>query len=95
MLQFGTLNGENLGKRNFEMLNLLKPFWLSIVKYAAIVGGILLVVFKIRQSGRDAERAENIEKVVENVQIRHDVERSVNSFDNASGRLRKKWTRKE
>lgn len=89
------LNEEGLGRRSFEMLNILKPFWLSIAKYAAIAGGILLIVLKIRQSGRDAEHAENIEKVVENVQIRHDVERSVNSFDNASGRLRGKWTRKE
>lgn len=78
------------------MLNLLKPFWLSIVKYAAIAGGILLVVLKIRQSGRDAERVENLEKVVENVQIRHDIERRVSGSTDAVKRLREsRWTRKK
>lgn len=76
------------------MLNLLKPFWLSIAKYAALAGGILLLVFKIRQSGRDAERVENMEKVQKYEQIRDAVERDVNRSDNATERLRAKWSRK-
>jgi hypothetical protein len=76
------------------MLALLKPFWLTILKYASIAGAILLVVFKIRQSGRDAERVENIEKVQEYEQVRDAVERDVNRGDNASERLRSKWSRK-
>lgn len=76
------------------MLNLLKPFWLTIAKYASIAGAIMLVVFKIRQSGRDAERVENMEKVQEYEQIRDAVERDVNRSDNATERLRFKWSRK-
>lgn len=76
------------------MLSLLKPFWLTIAKYAAIAGSILLIVFKIRQSGRDAERVENMEKVQEYVEIRNAVERDVNREHNATERLRSKWSRK-
>lgn len=76
------------------MLALLKPFWLTILKYASIAGAILLVVLKIRQSGRDAERVKNMEEVQEYEQISDAVERDVNRIDNASERLRSKWSRK-
>lgn len=75
-------------------IGFLKPFWLSILKYASIAGAVLLVVFKIRQSGRDAERVENMERVQEYVEIRNAVERDVNRNDNATERLRAKWSRK-
>lgn len=76
------------------MLSLLKPFWLTIAKYAAIAGSILLIVFKIRQSGRDAERAENMKETLSHVKIRDAIERDVNRNDNATERLRAKWSRK-
>ena len=76
------------------MLALLKPFWLTIAKYAAIAGGILLIVFKIRQSGRDAERVENMKETLNHVKIRDAIERDVNRSDNATEQLRSKWSRK-
>lgn len=76
------------------MLNLLKPFWLSILKYVSIAGAIMLVVFKIRQSGRDAERVENMKETLSHVKIRDAIERDVNRNDNATERLRAKWSRK-
>lgn len=75
------------------MLTILKPFWLSILKYASIAGAVLLVVFKIRQSGRDAERVENMKETLSHVKIRDAIERDVNRNDNATERLRAKWTR--
>jgi len=76
------------------LINFLKPYWLSIAKYASIAGGILLVVLKIRQSGRDAERVENMEEVLKHEQVRDAIERDVNRSNNATERLRTKWTRK-
>lgn len=76
------------------MLAFLRPYWLSIAKYAAIAGGVLLLVFKIRQSGRDAERVENMKEVLEHVEIRDAIERDINRDDNATKRLRERWTRK-
>jgi len=76
------------------ILSFFKPFWLSILKYASIAGAVLLLLLKIRQSGRDAERVENMEKVQEYEQIRDAVERDVNRGDNATERLRAKWSRK-
>lgn len=34
--------------------------WLTILKWGAIIGGGLLVVLKIRESGRQAEQVKNL-----------------------------------
>ena len=76
------------------MIELLKPFWIGIVKWGAIVGGILLVLLKVRQSGKDAVKKDALEKTLDGVMARDKIEDKVASAGNAEReRLRKKWTR--
>lgn len=48
--------------------------WLSIAKWGGIALGVLLVLLKARQSGKDAVRVENLEKDLEHAKevIRQD-----------------------
>lgn len=43
------------------MLNFLKPYWLEIVKYGALIIGVMAVLFSARQAGKHAERVGNLE----------------------------------
>ncbi len=76
------------------MYELLRPIWITLVKWGAIVGGILLILFKVRQSGKDIVRNENIKETLDGVEARDKVEdHIVASSDLERRRLRKKWTR--
>jgi len=52
----------------------LKPFWLSIVKWGAVTLAVMAILFKVRQSGKDAVMVENLEKDLNNAKeiIRED-----------------------
>lgn len=52
----------------------MKPYWLSIVKWGAVVMAVLAILFKVRQSGKDAVRVEHLEKDLSNAKevIRED-----------------------
>jgi hypothetical protein len=52
----------------------LKPFWLSIVKWGAVTLAVMAILFKVRQSGKDAVMVENLEKDLSNAKeiIRED-----------------------
>lgn len=56
------------------MLAFLQPYWLSILKYGAMVIGVLAVLFSARQSGKHAERVENLKKAVDDAKMRRDIE---------------------
>jgi uncharacterized membrane protein YdjX (TVP38/TMEM64 family) len=75
------------------MLAFLKPYWLSIVKWAGIIGGVLLLFFKIRQSGRDAERVDNLERNIENVERAKKIRRGVADSGDSVNKLRERWSR--
>ena len=76
------------------MAELLKPFWLGIVKWGAIMGSVLLVIFKIRQSGKDAVRNETMVETLRGVRERDKIKDNIAKSDNANRkRLREKWQR--
>lgn len=47
------------------MINLLKLYWLSIVKWGAIFLGIAFVILRIRNGGKQAERMKYYEQKIE------------------------------
>lgn len=73
------------------MLSLLKPYFLSILSYGAMALGVLAVLFGARQSGKHAERVDNLRKALDNARIRRDIEIR-NSVDDTDirERMRKK-----
>lgn len=72
----------------------LKGMWIEIVTVTAIAGGTLLVLMKIRDSGRQAERNENMKKTLNAVKAKNAVQRAVSSAGDAERRkLREKWTK--
>ena len=74
------------------MLSFLKPYWLEIVKWGAVVIGGLALFFSVKNSGRDAERVDNLERVMDNVEKSKTIRRGVSSA-NANDRLRQRWSR--
>ena len=76
------------------MLNILKPIWLPFIKFGALIFGILLVLLKVRQSGKQSEQQEQINKTLKEVQTRDKIEQDVNNSNDAEQlRLKDKWTR--
>lgn len=59
------------------MLAFLKPYWLTIAKWGGIVLGVLLVLVKVRQSGKDAVRVENLEKGLEDAKTSNEIEDAI------------------
>lgn len=72
----------------------LSDVWAKLLAGLAIVGGILLAIGKLKQAGRDAERAE---QAARNDKIRRDADevdrRMAAASDAELERLRGKWTR--
>ena len=77
------------------MLAFLRPYWLIIAKWGAIIGGVLLVLMKVRQSGKDAVRVENLEKGLEDAKTSSAIEDAVagTPIDKQRDEL-SKWNRK-
>lgn len=71
--------------------------WIKIkmVLIAAALLGVLVAILKIRQSGKMAERAANLEATIEALRskerIKNETERMPNGA--AAGRLRDDWSR--
>lgn len=70
---------------------MFKPIYLIIGKWLGIIGAVLLVLFRVRQSGKDAERHKVMRDTLEGVRIRDKIENDVATSDTHS--LRKKWER--
>ena len=68
----------------------------AILKWLGIAAAVLLVLFKIRQSGRDDERAEQLLKQNETVGKANEVENDMRRLHDgdALNELRRDWTRK-
>lgn len=76
------------------MLAFLAPYWQRIALYGSIVLGVLLVLLKVRDSGREAERVENQRRVIDAIQKTKEIERSIRAAPPAERkRLRDKWTK--
>lgn len=75
------------------MLQFLKPFWLFIIKWCAIAGGILLFLFKIKQSGKEEVENKITKDVLKGVGIRNEIENNIANTDDAElKRLHDKWS---
>lgn len=77
-----------------KMLELLRPFWLEILKYGSIVVGVLLVLLRARQSGAQAEQNKQAMDTLKGVRTRDKIENDViTSGSGKLAKLRKKWER--
>jgi hypothetical protein len=67
-----------------------------ILKWLGIAAAVLLVVFKIRQSGRDDERANQLLQQNETIGKANEVENDMRGMrdGDALDELRRDWTRK-
>lgn len=76
---------------------LLKPFALKLLIGLAIAGAVAAVLLGARNAGRNAERLRTLEKQLQNVRTRNEVEREVGSLgpDAVRERLRERWTRRD
>jgi len=77
-----------------KLLELGAGLWGKMLAGLAIVGGILLAIGKLKQAGRDAERAGQAERTNELRRQAHEVDRRIDAASDADiDRLRDKWTR--
>lgn len=66
------------------ILNLLKPFWLQIVKYGTILGGVLVVLFKARQSGKEVQQRKQAIETLRGIKVRDNIQNKVDSASDAA-----------
>lgn len=59
------------------MWELFKPF---IIKWGAFIGGILLILFKVRQSGRKEEEQRSMLETLRGIQIRDKIESDITNL---------------
>lgn len=67
-----------------NVIESLKPFWIPIIRYGTIILGVLLVLFKARQSGKDAVKNNMIEKTLQGIKTHEKIADNINSLDNAT-----------
>lgn len=76
------------------MLELFKPLYSNIIKYGAIGLATLFFLFRIRQSGADSVKKDQLTKTLEEIQARDKIENNINNAnDSVYKRLYKKWSR--
>lgn len=64
------------------MLELLKPFYGVILKYSAISLGILLVLFKVHQSGIETVERKDAMQTLKALQEREKIKNNLNNCTN-------------
>ena len=74
---------------------MLSKLWLTIAGWSAAIIGVLAILFKVRQSGKDSVKMHNMKEALEGVKTRDKIENNIKSADiSERERLRRKWTRK-
>lgn len=69
--------------------------WARVAAAAAVVGAVLLAIGRIRQGGRDAERADQDKRNINARRAADEAERMVErAGDGELDELRRKWTRR-
>ena len=72
----------------------LHEYGFVILKWLAIAGAVLAVLLRVRNSGRQIERVETLEKAHAEIKEKNEAVRMVRSANAAERkRLRAKWTR--
>jgi hypothetical protein len=62
------------------ILEFLKPFWLSIVKWGGIAFGFVLFYFKVRSDGGIAQERKEVMGTLKGVTTRDKIENDINSL---------------
>lgn len=76
------------------MMDILKPFFSVILKWGGIASGMLLIIFKIRQSGTQAEQRKEAMDTLAEVRTRDKIANDIaNSSDSKLNKLYQKWER--
>jgi hypothetical protein len=76
------------------MIPFLSGIWSKILLVGGILVGVLLFLAKVRQSGKDAVRAEQLRKNAEARKVADETEHGVDSAGpDELERLRRKWER--
>ena len=77
------------------LLSWWQRYYAAVLKWVGIAAAVLLVLFKIRQSGRDDERAAQLVKQNETVGKANDVENDMRHLRDGAAldELRRDWTR--
>lgn len=63
------------------MLELLKPFWIEIVKYGSIVMAIFVFWFKAKQSGKEIVERKEAMETLKKVRISDKIENNLNGLN--------------
>lgn len=64
-------------------MELLKPFWVAIVKYSVIISGVLLVLLRARKSGKDAKEGQDANATLEAIYERDKIANDVRNYNDA------------
>lgn len=76
------------------ILNLLKPFWSVILQWGGIALGAAFIMFRARQSGKQAVERQQAMETLKGVKTREDVDKSVDAASILERkRLREKYNR--
>jgi hypothetical protein len=80
---------------SIKVFSFLKPYWLDLLKWGGIMGGVLLVLLRVRNSGKYEERNAINVQILENTQEAKETREEVHSLpvDAKRDRLREHWTR--
>lgn len=73
----------------------IRPYLLTVAKWALIALAVAGVLLGVRNAGRQAERVDNLERALEAVRRRRDVEADVDRLrdGDALAELRRDWSR--
>jgi hypothetical protein len=76
------------------MIALLKLYQAHIIKWGAIIGGILLVLFRVRQSGKESVIRTQDKETIKELQTSAKIDNRIDSLTNPEyKRLYKKWSK--
>jgi len=76
------------------MIAILKLYQAHIIKWGAIIGGILLVLFRVRQSGKESVIRTQDKETIKELQTSAKIDNRIDSLTNPEyKRLYKKWSK--
>lgn len=77
-----------------EFLKILRPFCTAIIQWAGIAIAAILLLFKVRQDGKNAVKNESLAVTLKGVKARDRIENNnLIASDDKLDKLRKKWER--
>lgn len=62
------------------IMELIKPFWVAIVKYSVIIGSILLILLRVKKSGKDLKEYQDANTTLEAMRERDKIAGEVSNY---------------